>query len=134
MPLPSESAKAECSGIGAQLRAGRERAGMTVLQAAEKLRIEPRMLEALEAEQFDFFGAPVFVRGHIQHYAQLLDQPFAPLRELFEARLRAAAPDLTRAPRAPRYFDRRRLLRPTLFVLIAIALAFAVWWVLKKGV
>jgi cytoskeleton protein RodZ len=119
-------------GIGARLRAGRERAGMTVLQAAEKLHLDSRMLEALEAERFESFGAPVFVRGHLRNYADLIGEPYAELQGLFDAGIRGATPDLTRAPRAPRVFNRKRLIKPALFIVVAVVLACALWLVLTR--
>ena len=55
------------SGIGARLRAGRERMGLTLLQVAEKLHVDAKVIESLEAERFDALGAPVFVKGHLRH-------------------------------------------------------------------
>ena len=54
------------SGIGARLRAGREKLGLTILQAAERLHVDPKILESLEIEDFDALGAPVFARGHLR--------------------------------------------------------------------
>lgn len=119
-------------GIGARLRAGRERTGMTVLQAAEKLHIDPKMLEALETERFEGLGAPVFVRGHLKNYADLIGEPIVELQRLFEASFAGLPPDLRRTVRMPRVFDRRKLIKPSLFVLIAFALACAAWWVLTR--
>ena len=43
-------------GIGARLRAARERKGQTVLQAAEKLHVDARLLEALETRELRATG------------------------------------------------------------------------------
>ena len=69
-------------GIGARLRAARERKGQTILQAAEKLHVDARVLEALEAENFEPLGADVYVRGHLRHYAELVGESPAQLQEL----------------------------------------------------
>jgi len=118
--------------LGARLRAGRERIGMTVLQAAEKLHLDSRMLEALEAERFEGFGAPVFVRGHLKNYADLIEEPFAELLGLFEARSAALMPDLTRTSRLPRTLNRGRWLKPAMLLIGAVVLALTVWWVLMR--
>ena len=47
--------------IGVRLRAARERKGLTVLQSAEKLHMDARLLEALEAGDFASLGADVYV-------------------------------------------------------------------------
>ena len=57
----------EAGGIGARLRAGREKLGLTVLQVAERIHTDAKIVEAIEAENFDALGAPVYARGHIRH-------------------------------------------------------------------
>ena len=107
--------------------------GMTLLQAAEKLHIDSRMLEALEEERFDTLGAPVFIRGHLRNYADLVGEHFTELQQLFDASSRSPAPDLTRAPRAPRPFDRRKLLKPAFFAILGIVLICALWVLIRRG-
>src|SRR5690606_36286159 len=89
-------------GIGARLRAGREKAGLTLLHAAEKLHVDPRVLEALESERFESLGAAVFARGHLRRYAELIGERAAELEALYSERVPAEPPDLTRIPRASR--------------------------------
>ena len=132
MPMADEASSANRCGIGARLRAGREKAGMTVLQAAEKLHIDPKMLEALEAENFASFGAAVYVRGHLRHYADLVGERYAELQELYDTEAPAPRPDLTRAPRAPRLSKQRRLVKPSLVVTVGTVVVCAVWWVLTR--
>jgi cytoskeletal protein RodZ len=65
----SETGSDTRSGIGARLRAGREKMGLTQLQAAEKLHVDPKVVESLVGERYDVLGAPVFVRGHLNRFA-----------------------------------------------------------------
>jgi cytoskeleton protein RodZ len=119
-------------GIGARLRAGRERSGLTLLQAAEKLHVDSKVLEALEAERFDSLGAPVFARGHLRRYAELIGEQAAQLQGLYNESTRPPPlPDLTRAPKMRRRPDSRRLVAPGVAGLIAIAIAGGVWVVLQ---
>jgi len=123
----------DSAGIGTRLRAARERKGLTVLQAAEKMHVDARTLESLEAEDFAALGAPVYARGHLQHYADLVGESSAQLQELYSNATRAAAkqPDLTRIPRGEPDGDSRKLVGPTIIVLVAIALTGTVWWLLS---
>lgn len=121
----------EADGIGARLRAGRERLGLTVLQAAEKLHVDARILESLEAENFDALGAQVFARGHLRHYAELVGESVSQLNELYSHFASSAQPDLTRIPKAPPPSDSNKLVLPALVVLGVFAVAGAVWWVLS---
>ena len=123
------------SGIGTRLRAGRERKGLTVLQAAEKLHVDAKILESLESEDFDALGAPVYVRGHLRHYAELVGEQSAELQSLYSNSIRVVQPDLTRIPKGPVTTDPRRLTVPAAVVLLGFAIAGGVWWVvtLPKG-
>ncbi|HEY8507089.1 MAG TPA: helix-turn-helix domain-containing protein, partial [Steroidobacteraceae bacterium] len=119
------------TGIGVRLRAGRERLGMTVLLAAERLHVDPKVVESLESEQFEALGAPVFVRGHLRRYAELVGQKPQELLEIYNASVHVEAPDLTRLPKAAPSRDPRKLVVPALVIIIGFALAGAVWWVLR---
>ena len=118
-------------GIGTRLRAGRERKSMTVLQAAEKLHVDAKILESLESEDFASLGAPVYVRGHMRHYAELVGESPAELVALYSNIALAAQPDLTRIPQAHPSSDPRSLLIPAVAVITGFAIAGAVWWVLS---
>lgn len=59
-------------GCGGQLRQAREAAGLSVEQVAAQLRMPAQVIAALEAEQWQRLGAPVFVRGQLRSYARLL--------------------------------------------------------------
>jgi cytoskeleton protein RodZ len=119
-------------GIGARLRAGRERSGLTLLQAAEKLHVDSRVLEALEAEKFDSLGAPVFARGHLRRYAELIGEQATQLQGLYNESTRPPPlPDMTRALKVRLRPDSQRLVAPGVVGLIAIAIAGGVWVVLQ---
>jgi cytoskeleton protein RodZ len=114
-------------GIGARLRSARERSRLTILQAAEKLHVDADILEALEAENFAVLGAPVYVKGHLRHYAELVGESPEALFDLYSQGARPAQPDLTRIPKA-QPDDTRGLVIPAAIVLIGFALAGTVWW------
>jgi len=120
-------------GIGARLRAARERVGLTLVQAAEKLHVDPTSVVALEAEDFDIFGAAVFARGHIRRYSDLVGEKSDELVASYNETTRAVLPDLARVPSTDPLADVRRLAVPALFALIGLVLLGVVWWVLKKG-
>ncbi|HTW37540.1 MAG TPA: helix-turn-helix domain-containing protein, partial [Steroidobacteraceae bacterium] len=117
-------------GIGARLRGGRERAGLSLIEAAEKLRVDPHALEALEAEQFEELGASVYVRGHLRHYAELVGESPLELQELYVASGHAVLPpDLTRLPHAQTSGTSRAGLVPGMAVVVVVALVGSAWWV-----
>jgi cytoskeleton protein RodZ len=119
------------SGIGVRLRAGRERMGLTLLQAAERLHVDPKVVECLETENFGVLGAPVFIRGHLKRYSELIGEQTAQLLELHTGATKPALPDLTQLPKAAPESSPSRLALPALLVLIAFVLIGVVWWVMQ---
>src|SRR6187399_75474 len=116
--------------IGERLRAGRERAGLSAAAAAEKLHLDIKVIEALEADRFADLGASVYVRGHLRRYADFVGEPGAELISSYTARkTRPPPPDLTQIPQAERRADPRRLVTPLVGVACAVVLLIAIWWV-----
>jgi cytoskeleton protein RodZ len=62
-------------GIGERLTHARESRGLTIDAAAQDLHVDPSVLRALENEDFDALGAPVFAKGHMRKYGVLLELP-----------------------------------------------------------
>jgi cytoskeleton protein RodZ len=114
-------------GIGARLRSARERRRLTILQAAERLHVDPDILEALEADDFAALGAPVYVKGHLRHYAELVGESPEALFGIYSQGARIPPPDLTRVPK-PVAEDNGRLVAPAVIVVIGFAVAGTVWW------
>lgn len=113
-------------GVGARLRDARERAGMTLAQAAQRLHLTAQTLEALEAERFDALGAPIYVKSYLGRYAELLGESPQVLQDLLGSAAALPAPDLTRIPHAPPAPN-----RPTLavgLVLGGLAVVALAWW------
>lgn len=127
----SEAGGEPLRGIGARLRSAREKKGLTVLQAAEKLHVDARLLESLEGGQYSVFGAPVYVRGHLRRYADLIGESPAQLQQLYDETTHTALPDLTRVPRSEPGADPSRLMVPALLILVGFALAGILWWLLS---
>ena len=128
--MASEVGGEQRCGTGARLRGAREKKGLTVLDAAEKLYVDARTLEALEAEDFAALGADVYVRGHLRRYAEFIGESPAELQELYASSTQPARPDLTRTPRRDPGNGAARLVLPALLGLVAVALAVLLWRVL----
>ncbi|WP_298136776.1 helix-turn-helix domain-containing protein [Acidiferrobacter sp.] len=88
---------------GARLRAARERAGWSVEQVAQRLRLSPAQITALESGQREGLPPAAYVRGYLRNYAQLLGldpQEFAKVRA--SAEMSPPVPAASQAPVAPR--------------------------------
>jgi len=118
--------------IGERLRAGRERAGLSIAASAEKLHLDIKVIEALEADRFAELGASVYVRGHLRRYADFVGEPGAELVANYTAlSARPVPPDLTQVPHPERRTDPRRLVTPLVGLVCAAVLLLAIWWVLS---
>lgn len=117
-------------GAGARLRAARENRGLLVLQTAERLHFDARIVEALEAEDFAALGADVYVRGYLRRYAELVGESPEELLGLYAHNRQMTYPDLTRIPHRERPNGAARLRLPALLGFAGFALVVLLWWVL----
>ena len=60
-------------GAGAQLKAAREAAGLSLDQVAQQLKLAPRQVRALEEEDFGVLPGRTFTRGFMRNYARLVN-------------------------------------------------------------
>lgn len=77
--------------FGTILRRARERSGLALADVADKTRISPRWIRALEDAQLDILPAPVFVSGYLRTYARLVGLDGQDLLERYHALARKRA-------------------------------------------
>jgi cytoskeleton protein RodZ len=120
---------------GARLAGARLRAGLTLEQVAEKLRLDRSTVVALEADDHRAIGAAVFVRGFLRRYAALVGEPAAEIEALYARRPDAELrPDLSKtgmhriesAAHGPRLG-----LVPAVIAAVVLSIAGAVWWAMR---
>jgi cytoskeleton protein RodZ len=81
-----DEALPEVPSTGKVLAEARERIGLSVADAARQLRLSPRQIEALEADDYARLPGKTFLRGFIRNYARLLQiDPEPLLAGCFEA-------------------------------------------------
>lgn len=71
--------------IGPELAAARTRIGLSVDQLAERTRIRPHVIEAVEVDDFGPCGGDFYARGHLRTLARVLGVDVAPLLEQYDA-------------------------------------------------
>src|SRR5438270_11067215 len=59
-------------GLGERFRAAREERSLTLSEVGEQLRIRSVYLAAIEEENWEAIGAPVYIRGFLRTYARFL--------------------------------------------------------------
>lgn len=116
---------------GAQLAVVRKAKGYTVEYIANKLHLRIRLVEALEADDYEKMPSAVFVQGYLRAYAKLVDLNPEPLlatykrnymieRKHEKAALWQSRRDTNSAERAIRWLT-------TAFGLVVLV-AVAIWW------
>jgi cytoskeleton protein RodZ len=73
------------AGPGARLRAAREQRGLALGAVAESLHVAPRLVTAMEADDFAAFDAPVYAKGFLRKYATVLGVPTDEVLAAYEA-------------------------------------------------
>lgn len=119
-------------GCGQRLRQAREAAGLSLDEVAGQLRMPVQVVAALEAEQWERMGAPVFVRGQLRSYAKLLKVDLGELLE--QARIAPVVPPTlvshTHTPPIRRMAE--NLGRRAVYVVITAVLAVPIWYVISN--
>jgi cytoskeleton protein RodZ len=75
---------------GPQLKAEREKRGMSLQKAADELHLDAWVIEALEAGDYPRIGPTVYAKGHLKRYAGLLGLPAAAIMAGYESRAPAS--------------------------------------------
>src|SRR6267378_2994930 len=83
-----ESARATPAGFGYALAQARTRAGLSVEQAAGRIRLQPRQLRAIENEDLRALPGPAYVNGFVRNYAREVGLDPGPLIEDLNAKLK----------------------------------------------
>ena len=119
---------------GAQLATERVKKGYTAEYVAGKLHLRVRIIELLEAGEYQHMPEPVFIKGYIRAYAKLLDMPAQPLLDTFnrlystERKLEKALWQSRRETNKAEHVVRWLTGVFALVVLVAVAM----WWQTNK--
>jgi cytoskeleton protein RodZ len=118
--------------LGQRLREGREALDLSVKEVATRLYLEPKIIEALEADDYEQLPAPIFVQGYIRGYAKMLDLPAESLLKLYYQQNPSKHPKLTSAA-APGHAVQAGSSRDTWYkaltflIIVALIVLVALW-------
>ena len=132
---PAEKPEAEGAGplCGERLADARREQQITVLEVAKELHLDEPKVRALERNEFELLGAPVFAKGHLRKYAQLVgvdeDDVFADYYAM--TRAEAMPPIVTRGKKVGQEMSPG----PWIAVItVIIVVAAAYWWFALRDV
>lgn len=113
---------------GERLAEARRLKKISLPDIARELHLDEAKVQALEENRFDVLGAPVFAKGHLRKYAEVVGVPLDDiLADYYTMNRKAGAPPVV----APPHDVRRDInLAPWLLgiPLLLIALGIAWWW------
>jgi len=128
-----EAADTEAQGPrgGECLAEARREQQISVLEIAKELHLDEYKVRALEHNDFDTIGAPVFAKGHLRKYAQLVGVDEADvLKDYYELTRSASMPPVISVRPKP-----RREMSPgpwIAVIVIIIILATVYWWLASR--
>ncbi|WP_051247372.1 helix-turn-helix domain-containing protein [Nocardioides halotolerans] len=119
--------------IGPELAAARGRLRLTVDQLAERTRIRPHVIEAIEIDDFAPCGGDFYARGHLRTLARVLGVDVAPLLETYDAQYADAPIDPRRVFEAELATGRGGAIRgtrggPNWSVIVAAVMTVVLAW------
>lgn len=125
-----ESGASETQGprAGERLAAARREQQIAVIEIAKELHLDEHKVRALERNEFDALGAPVFAKGYLKKYAQLVNiNADDVLADYYQMNREAEAPPVVSSRPRP-----RQELSPgpwiTIVVVIILAVTAYLWF------
>ena len=117
--------------IGPQFEAARRRLGLSVDELADRTRIRPHVIEAIEVDDFGACGGDFYARGHLRTLARVLGVEGAPVLATYDERYADAPIDPRRvfeAELAGAGSIRSTRGGPNWSVLVAAVMALVLCW------
>ncbi len=118
------------SRCGGALRLARENLGLSVHEIASRLRLGPKQIEAIEADNFAVLPEPAIVRGFIRNYAKQLKINAQPLLDAYVVIVPSAAPyELAVKPTSSMKISSHKKPKSGRYALLALALllSLGIW-------
>lgn len=115
--------------IGERLSRQRNSLGLSLEDVAKELRLDKKIVQALEADDFKHLPSPAYIKGYLRSYAQLLGLDSQSLIEQYQNVTRPVEPEFR--PPSPPPTDYQTLRSRTYVVGSVIALLLvllAAWW------
>lgn len=116
--------------LGALLKGRRQELKLTVPDIASQMRLEPRIIEALESESYEGLPAPLYVRGYIRGYAKILKLDGNALVELYDSDAPSEPPEIVPEVKHPSQATSsdKPVKAFTYLVTFTLVILLIAWW------
>jgi cytoskeleton protein RodZ len=120
-------------GCGDALRAARERAGLSIQDVSQRLKMPIKVVQALEAGQWDQSGGAVFVRGQLRSYGRLLKVDVEPFLQQAETSVAPPAELVSHGhtPQLQYFFESFK--RRAIYVVLTLVIVTPIWMALRPA-
>jgi len=112
---------------GERLAEARREQQIAVIEIAKELHLDEYKVRALESNDFDVIGAPVFAKGHLRKYAQLVKVDEADvMADYYQLNRTAGVPPVISIRPRP-----RQVMSPgpwVAVIVVIVVVATAYWW------
>ncbi len=128
--MSASNAQENQNSAGALLKNLRLEKELSVADVAAKLRLEPRIIAALEADDFAILPAATYARGYLRNYARLLGADADAIIALYDDEAPAPPPEIVPAVRHPTQTSSSDTPVKAFSYLISLVLVllFLAWW------
>lgn len=118
---------------GRRLREAREAKGFSREEVAAQLRLQVRLITALEEDDYEGLPAQTFVSGYLRSYARLLELPEESVVAPAVAKSEPPPPLVSKAASRKQASSRDALTRLVTYLIVAaIAVSVAMWWLAQR--
>ena len=120
-------------GCGDALRLARERANLSIQDVSQRLKMPVRVVQALEAGQWDQSGGAVFVRGQLRSYGRLLKVDVEPFLQQAETAVAPPAELVSHGhtPQLQYFFESFK--RRAIYVVLTLVIVTPIWMALRPA-
>ncbi len=120
-------------GCGDALRSARERAGLSIQDVSQRLKMPAKVIQALEVGHWDQSGGAVFVRGQLRSYGRLLKVDVEPFLHQAETAVAAPAELVSHGHTPPLQYFFESFKRRAIYGVLTLVIVTPIWMALRPA-
>ena len=130
-----ETKQQPVQGPGEILRKAREAKGLSQREVADELRLRKQIIELLEADDYETFSTPTFIKGYLRAYAKLLDVDEEKLFAAYKAKgyQEVQSTQMQSFSRRKKHQESDNRLMLITYAVIIIVVGLVIWWWQDSG-